>query len=234
MRALSTSFVALNAPAPTISTRTRAQTTVGSVKPCEPASCLSSQVERTLRNADGGPPMVCGSEVSFLGRLWQMRLGPSCDGPTKSPIPARFYYQPVGLNAMRKHAVESAHTLHPRPDPSRTSNFRPINRDMDFLMPSSVDEWLPHLHPARFVVEVLAGVDLRAMAEAACGLMLSYAGRTLPATSRASENISFGRTSNSAIRRLSRRNGRTPGSRWHSTIWRHSRPALTAGPCIQS
>ena len=23
------------------------------------------------------------------------------------------------------------------------SNFRPINRDTDFLMPPSVDEWLP-------------------------------------------------------------------------------------------
>jgi hypothetical protein len=27
------------------------------------------------------------------------------------------------------------------------SNFRPINRDMDFLMPPSVDEWLPQRHP---------------------------------------------------------------------------------------
>jgi hypothetical protein len=29
------------------------------------------------------------------------------------------------------------------------SNFRPINRDMDFLMPPSVDEWLPQRHLAR-------------------------------------------------------------------------------------
>ena len=43
------------------------------------------------------------------------------------------------------------------------SNFRPINRDMDFLMPSSVDEWLPQRHLARFVVEVIEGLDLRAM-----------------------------------------------------------------------
>jgi transposase len=43
------------------------------------------------------------------------------------------------------------------------SNFRPINRDMDFLMPPSVDEWLPERHLARFVVEVIAGLDLRAM-----------------------------------------------------------------------
>lgn len=41
------------------------------------------------------------------------------------------------------------------------SNFRPINRDMDFLMPPTVDEWLPQRHLARFVVEVVEGRDLR-------------------------------------------------------------------------
>src|SRR5450432_2081252 len=43
------------------------------------------------------------------------------------------------------------------------SNFRPINRDMDFLMPPSVDEWLPERHLALFVVEVIEGLDLRVM-----------------------------------------------------------------------
>jgi transposase len=43
------------------------------------------------------------------------------------------------------------------------SNFRPINRDMDFLMPPSVNEWLPRRHLARFVAEVIEGLDLRAM-----------------------------------------------------------------------
>ena len=33
------------------------------------------------------------------------------------------------------------------------SNFRPINRDTGFLLPPSVDEWLPQRHLARFVVE---------------------------------------------------------------------------------
>src|SRR6204780_4507940 len=42
-------------------------------------------------------------------------------------------------------------------------NFRPINRNMDFLMPPSVDEWLPQRHLARFVVEVIGGLDLRSM-----------------------------------------------------------------------
>src|SRR6204780_3871413 len=45
------------------------------------------------------------------------------------------------------------------------SNFRPINRDMDFLMPPSVDEWLPQRHLARFVVEVVDGLDLSAMSK---------------------------------------------------------------------
>ena len=43
------------------------------------------------------------------------------------------------------------------------SNFRPVDRDTGFLMPPSVDEWLPEQHLARFVVEVIAGLDLRAM-----------------------------------------------------------------------
>ena len=43
------------------------------------------------------------------------------------------------------------------------SNFRPINRDMNYLLPPSVDEWLPEQHLARFVVEVIEGLDLRAM-----------------------------------------------------------------------
>jgi transposase len=43
------------------------------------------------------------------------------------------------------------------------SNFRLIDRDTGFLMPPSVDEWLPERHLARFVVEVMEGLDLRAM-----------------------------------------------------------------------
>ena len=39
------------------------------------------------------------------------------------------------------------------------SNFRPINRT-GFLLPPSVDEWLPQRHLARFVVEVLEGLDV--------------------------------------------------------------------------
>src|ERR671913_527963 len=45
------------------------------------------------------------------------------------------------------------------------SNFRPINRDTGFLLPPSVDEWLPERHLARFVVEVIEGLDLPAMSQ---------------------------------------------------------------------
>jgi transposase len=43
------------------------------------------------------------------------------------------------------------------------SNFRLIDRETGFLMPPSVDEWLPQRHLARFVVEVIDGLDLRSM-----------------------------------------------------------------------
>jgi transposase len=46
------------------------------------------------------------------------------------------------------------------------SNFRTIDRQTGFLLPPSVDEWLPERHLARFVVEVVDGLDLRAMSGA--------------------------------------------------------------------
>lgn len=46
------------------------------------------------------------------------------------------------------------------------SNFRPINRDTGFLLPPSVDEWLPQRHLARFVVEVIDRLDLAALEKA--------------------------------------------------------------------
>jgi transposase len=46
------------------------------------------------------------------------------------------------------------------------NNFRPINRDTGFLLPPSVDEWLPQRHLARFVVEVIDGLDLSEMVTA--------------------------------------------------------------------
>jgi transposase len=46
------------------------------------------------------------------------------------------------------------------------SNFRPTDRLTGYLMPPSVDEWLPQRHLARFVVEVVEGLELRAMSKA--------------------------------------------------------------------
>jgi len=43
------------------------------------------------------------------------------------------------------------------------SNFRPFDRDTDYLLPPSIDEWLPQKHLARFVVEVIDGLDLSAL-----------------------------------------------------------------------
>lgn len=46
------------------------------------------------------------------------------------------------------------------------SNFRPIDRETGFLLPPSVDDWLPEKHLARFVVEVISGVEVSAMSGA--------------------------------------------------------------------
>ena len=46
------------------------------------------------------------------------------------------------------------------------SNFRPIDRTTGFLLPPSVDEWLPERHLARFVVEVIDKLDLSGMTRA--------------------------------------------------------------------
>src|ERR1700724_3824395 len=43
------------------------------------------------------------------------------------------------------------------------STFRQFDRATGFLLPPSLDEWLPERHLARFVVEVIDGLDLSAM-----------------------------------------------------------------------
>jgi transposase len=43
------------------------------------------------------------------------------------------------------------------------NNFVPVDRDTGFLLPPSVDEWLPQRHLGRFIVEVVDGLDLSAM-----------------------------------------------------------------------
>ena len=46
------------------------------------------------------------------------------------------------------------------------SNFRSIQRDMDFLFPPSMNDWLPEQHMARFIVEIIEQLDLREMERA--------------------------------------------------------------------
>jgi len=45
------------------------------------------------------------------------------------------------------------------------TNFRPTDRLTGFLLPPSIDEWLPERHLARFVVEVIDGLDLTALSK---------------------------------------------------------------------
>ena len=45
------------------------------------------------------------------------------------------------------------------------NNFRPIDRQTAFLLPPSVEDWLPERHLARFVVELVEGLDLSAMSK---------------------------------------------------------------------
>jgi transposase len=42
-------------------------------------------------------------------------------------------------------------------------NFRTFDRETGFLLPPSLNEWLPERHLARFVVEVIDTLDLSAM-----------------------------------------------------------------------
>ena len=46
------------------------------------------------------------------------------------------------------------------------SNFRPIDRQTGFLLPPSVDDWLPQKHLARFIVELIDNLDVSAMSGA--------------------------------------------------------------------
>jgi len=46
------------------------------------------------------------------------------------------------------------------------SNFRPIDRHTAYLLPPSVEDWLPEEHLARFVVEIVDQLDVSAMSRA--------------------------------------------------------------------
>ena len=42
------------------------------------------------------------------------------------------------------------------------SRFKPIKRDMNYLFPPSMSDWLPAHHLARFIVEIVEQLDLKA------------------------------------------------------------------------
>jgi transposase len=52
---------------------------------------------------------------------------------------------------------------------SSMSRFRPIDRQTDYLLPPSVQEWLPESHLARYVVDVVEALDLSALTRAYAG-----------------------------------------------------------------
>ena len=43
------------------------------------------------------------------------------------------------------------------------SRFQPVLRDTDFLFSPSINDWLPEVHWARFVVEIVDQLDLKEM-----------------------------------------------------------------------
>jgi len=49
------------------------------------------------------------------------------------------------------------------------SNFRPVDRETSFLLPPSVDDWLPEKHLARFVVEVVEKLGSEILLDVAVG-----------------------------------------------------------------
>jgi transposase len=51
----------------------------------------------------------------------------------------------------------------------RMSRFRPIDRKTAYLLPPSVEDWLPEDHLARFIVEAMEKLDLTDLARAYAG-----------------------------------------------------------------
>ena len=47
--------------------------------------------------------------------------------------------------------------------------FHPIDRNTEYLLPPSIQEWLPEAHLARYVVDVVEGLDLSALERAYAG-----------------------------------------------------------------
>ena len=50
-----------------------------------------------------------------------------------------------------------------------SDTFRQVDRDTLFLLPPSMDDWLPEGHLARFVVEIVGQLDLTTIKSAYAG-----------------------------------------------------------------
>jgi transposase len=50
-----------------------------------------------------------------------------------------------------------------------STRFRQVDRETLFLLPPSMDDWLPKEHLARFIVEIVAQLDLTAIKAAYAG-----------------------------------------------------------------
>ena len=59
-------------------------------------------------------------------------------------------------------------TCQPKPD-REMSRFHPVDRQTGYLLPPSVDDWLPEDHLARFIVEVMDRLDVSALESAYAG-----------------------------------------------------------------
>lgn len=55
-----------------------------------------------------------------------------------------------------------------------SNRFRSVDRQMPYLLPPSLDEWLPEGHLARFVVETVETLDTTALEEAYDSVAVRY------------------------------------------------------------
>ena len=141
-------------PAPTLSAATARGRRGSQLDNCaaKQASTEKSRVVGTPNRA----PYTCGSDV---------RLSPDLRAGGIHFSSRSLSGFPSYLKRSRPPTIAS-----PRARPHPMSRFVAVDRDTAYLLPPSVDEWLPQNHLARFVVEVIDQLDLSE-------LVRQYAGR---------------------------------------------------------
>src|SRR5271165_755892 len=80
----------------------------------------------------------------------------------QSPVPRAFGREAETGRPCRNRRASGARRAVERPHRALDSSqgVRAHDRETGFLLPPSVDEWLPETHLARFVVEVIERLDL--------------------------------------------------------------------------